>query len=65
MDNDKAVAAYMAHIDTIRMRLEAITAWADSFGYLAPECVDWGAVGSAGHVAELLGQVCEFLNIKA
>lgn len=29
-----------------------------------PDRVQWPNVGSAGHVAELLGQVCEFLNIK-
>lgn len=63
MENDKAIAAYAAHIDTVRMRLESLTAWAEEFGYVSPDRVQWPNVGSAGHVAELLGQVCEFLGV--
>lgn len=58
--NEKALDAYMTAVDEIRSQLSALSDLAnDHFGH-APEKINWGHVGSAQHISELLREVMEF-----
>lgn len=58
--NEKALDAYMTTVAEIDSVLAAIKdKVSDHFGVL-PEKINWGHVGSAQHVLELLQEIVEF-----
>ena len=63
--NDTAVEKFMFHVLQIENRLDVLKEYCVENSFEEnPESVNWGTVGSSGHVLELLNEVLEFLNIK-
>jgi len=59
-----ALEAYAAALAEMRETLAALTAHADDHLGVTPEEVNWGNVGSANHVNELLGEIAGFLGLR-
>ena len=62
--NDKALTAFIAAITDIQGQLTILTMYADNHMEVPPDDVDWGHVGSARHVLELLTEATAFLNLR-
>ena len=62
--NDKALTAFIAAITDIQGQLAILTQYADNHMEVPPDRVDWGHVGSARHVLELLAEATAFLNLR-
>ena len=54
--NESAIAAFVARIEEARQLLAAISASLDDHLGYSPDGINWGHVGTAGHVVELLRQ---------
>jgi hypothetical protein len=61
-ENDVAVAAFIGHIAKARDYVETIQQALDDHFDTLPEKVDWGNVGDAAHVADLLRQAAQFIT---
>jgi len=62
--NETALSAYAAALAEMRETLALLTDHADDHLGVAPEDVNWGHVGSANHVNELLAEVAGFLGLR-
>ena len=62
--NDEALRAFLSNMTEIQAQLAALTRYVDNHMEELPENIDWGHVGSAYHVLELLSQINQFLNLK-
>jgi len=62
--NETALSAYIAALAEMRETLAALTAHADDHLGTLPEDVNWGNVGSANHINELLGEIAGFLSLR-
>ncbi len=54
---------YTWHVENVRAMLANLTEYADDFGGVAPDDIDWSHVGTMAEVAKQLRQVCEFVGI--
>jgi hypothetical protein len=63
-NNEKALNAFIGKIGEISEKLELLRGYVDNHMECDPEDVNWGHVGSAGHVLEQLDEIIEFLGIK-
>jgi hypothetical protein len=63
-NNEKALNAFIGKIVEISERLELLRGYVDNHMECDSEDVNWGHVGSAGHVLEQLDELIEFLGIK-
>ena len=64
MGNEKASAAFVGAIGEIKERLEVLNEYMDNRMDTSPEEINWGHVGSANHIRELLDGIIGFANIK-
>ena len=61
--NDKAMDKFLESThDSVQM-LKDILEHMENHMDASPEEINWGHVGSAGHVAEKLSEITEFLNL--
>ena len=63
-DNSKAVQEFMATVSAINDRLETLSNYMDDHMGVSPEAVNWGDVGSAHHILEMLNDIIEFADIE-
>jgi len=61
--NEKALNAFIGRIVEINEKVETLRWFADNHMEIDPEEVNWGHVGSAAHVVELLDEIINFLGI--
>ena len=62
--NEKATTDFIKAVQSNNDLLLKITNHMDNHMNIDPENVNYGHVGSAGHVNNLLKEMCEFLEIK-
>jgi len=63
-NQEKALAAYMQALDTMRANLAELTAHAEDHLGWNPDNINWGHVGSANHVNEKLHEAMCFLGLR-
>lgn len=64
MQNEKAVAAFLVAVSELRGQLEVLKYFVDNHMDVAPEDVNWGDVGTARHLLELVREAEAFVNLK-
>lgn len=64
LNNEKALAAFVGTIGEIKEKLDVLNEYMDNHMDTSPEEINWGHVGSANHIRELLDGIIEFANIK-
>ena len=62
--NDDALRAFISTMTEIQSQLPILTRYVDNHMEELPENIDWGHVGSAGRVLEMLAEANQFLNLK-
>jgi len=60
MNNEKALHEFMSRISEARERLAELTVYVDGHMEVSPDGVNWGDVGSAGHLVEQLTQLTDW-----
>lgn len=60
MNNEKALTAFINTIVDIRGQLDVLTDLTDEHLGYNPEDINWGHVGTAQHIHELLEEVIAF-----
>lgn len=63
MSNTQAVDRYTWHMENIRAMLSNLAEYADDFGGVAPDDIDWSHVGTVAEMAEQLRNVCIFVGV--
>ena len=63
--NEKALSAYVQAMGQIEKYLSELQALANDHLGNDPENINWGHVGSAIHLAELLKEVADFASNRA
>ena len=63
--NDKALSAYVQAMGQIEKYLSELQALANDHLGNDPENINWGHVGSAIHLAELLKEAADFASNRA
>ena len=63
-NQEKALIAYVGAIAEMRKTLEVLLEHANDHLGTAPDDINWGHVGSANHVNELLGEITGFLGLR-
>ena len=63
MTNQEALEKFMENNAAVLVKLEALKAYFENHMGAHPYDVDWGWVGSSGHVLDLLDEITEFLGI--
>lgn len=63
-DNSKAVQEFMVAVNAINDKLEKLGEYMDDHMGASPEEINWGHVGSANHILELLNDITEFAGIE-
>lgn len=58
-----ALDAYVVAIHELSEKLTTLTQYAENHGNVNPDDVNWGHVGSLGHVNEELNDLMNFLGI--
>ena len=61
-NNEKALAAFVGEIEKAHYLLSKINEALDNHMEVSPEDINWGQVGSAQHMVELLGEIAEFIK---
>ena len=61
--NEKALDAFIGKVAEINKKLELLRGFMENHMDCDPEEVNWGHVGSAGHVVEELDNLINFLGI--
>lgn len=59
-NNENALNAYMCAISDIQSQLHKLDELIDNHMNISPEDVNWGHVGDAQHISELLHEVINF-----
>ena len=62
-NNEKALSNFIGKIGEIHDRLGILRDYADNHMECDPEEVNWGHVGTAGHIVNQLNELIEFLGI--
>ena len=65
MNNEKAVSVFMLAVAQIQEELEDLQAYVDNHLNVSPEAVNWGHVGTARHLLELVREAGVFAGIKS
>ena len=63
MDNTQTIDRYTWHIENIRAMLSNLTEYADDFGGVSPDDINWAHVGTVAEMAEQLRNVCIMVGI--
>lgn len=63
MNKAEAADRYTWHMENIRAMLSNLAEYADGFGGVAPDDIDWSHVGTVAEMAEQLRNVCMFVGI--
>lgn len=61
---ERALDAFMGTVGAINEKLEALQGYMDDHMYVGPDAVNWGHVGSAEHILQLLTEVCQFAGLE-
>ena len=63
--NEKALDEFIGTVAAIEEKLDALTAHIENHMDVAPEEVNWGHVGSAKHLLQLIKEASEFAEIES
>lgn len=63
--NEKALDEFIGTVEAIEEKLDALKAHIENHMDVAPEEVNWGHVGSAKHLLQLIKEASEFAGIES
>ena len=63
--NKKALDEFIATVAALEEKLDALKAHIENHMDVAPEEVNWGHVGSAKHLLQLIKEASEFAGIES
>ena len=63
--NEKALDEFIGTMAALEEKLDALKAHVENHMDVAPEEVNWGHVGSAKHLLQLIKEVSEFAGIES